>query len=353
MGHPAIYNRTPFLFESLFLNDQNSQPVLVGILKASFRIQDGSVGPLIPLSEQVELKPAGEFTGTPDLSSYRYEPEAVPPKPLTDVVLIATARSPQPGTGSFDVGIRIGDAVQRALVFGDRVWLEGAGGSEISAPLPIDQLPLIYEYAFGGIDSLAMINDIPAVESRNPVGIGFHHPSSKVNYGEALPNIENPAERIVAYHDSPAPIGFGFTNPNWQPRASYAGSYDESWEASRKPWLPTDFDSRFHNAASTGLILEKRLSGDEKVRIVNASSTASLDFNLPGLPEPSLHMQSRTGAQVQQTCELDTVVINTDDMLLMLSYRAALPIPTGAHDVAKIAVSMQGYDSSEHLKPVA
>lgn len=350
MGHPAIYNRTPFLFEALFLNDPSSQPVLVGLLKASFRIQDKSEGPLIPLPEQVALKPAGEFNGAPEFSSYRYEPEVVPPKPLTDIVLIATARAPQPDMSSFEVGIRIGDVVQRATVFGDRIWLDGAGTPQISSPKPLDSLPLTYEHAFGGTDAHTLICGTPAVEARNPVGVGYHHPSSKVRHGDRLPNIEHPTQRISGYYDTPEPIGFGFTSPHWQPRARYAGTYDEAWATSRKPWLPVDFDTRFHNAASSGLVLESRLTGQEPVRIVHASPMATLEFMLPGLPDPFLHVLSRSETQARQVCELDTIVIDTDEMLLILYYRASLPVPTGVHDVAKIGMSMHGFDRGEHLK---
>lgn len=353
MGHPAIYNRTPFLFEPLFLHDERSRPILVGLLKASFRIQDHSAGPLIPLLEQIPLKPAGEFNGAPDNSSYRHEPDVVPPKPLTDVVLIATARAPQPGLSQFDVGIRIGDTVQRALVMGDRIWLDGTAGMQISEPRPIEQLPLIFENAFGGVDPDTLINGQPALETRNPVGRGYHHGSSRPRPGDALPNIENPNERIVAWHDAPAPVGFGFTSAHWQPRAAHAGTYDEAWQAKRKPWLPEDFDRRFYNAAASGLVLEKRLAGNEKVRIVNASPLPVLNFELPGLPDPTLHLQSRSGARAQRVCELDTVVVDTDEMLLTLSYRAALPVATGVHDAAKIGISMPGHDKAEHLRPVS
>jgi len=49
-------------------------------------------------------------------------------------------------------------------------------------------------------------------------------------------------------------------------------------------------------------------------------------------------------------CELDTVTIDTDDMLLILSYRASLAIPISGHNVAKIGVTMDGYDGGEHLR---
>ncbi len=104
------------------------------------------------------------------------------------------------------------------------------------------------------------------------------------------------------------------------------------------------------NAASPGLIVPNRLTGREPVRIINAATISSLDFELPGLLEPYLHVQSSTGLQTRKLCELDTVIINTDDMLLTLSYRASLPLATGVHDVDKIGLAMQGYDDGEHLR---
>jgi hypothetical protein len=57
--------------------------------------------------------------------------------------------------------------------------------------------------------------------------------------------------------------GFGFISPHWQPRAGLAGTYDASWQASRAPLLPVDFDRRHLNAVSPGLVAPGYLRGGE------------------------------------------------------------------------------------------
>ncbi len=290
MGHPAIKNNSEFEFSPLFAADEEMRPVLATAVKATFTISPQSE--LSLAEEQRPLLLAGEADGDPDCPSYKYEPEAGFVKDSTDVVLVGSAESSQ-AVPFIDVGLKVGPVQKVVRVFGDRYWVKQDGRIFATKPQPFDTMPLVYERAFGGWDKADKDEKNWRYEPRNPVGVGFGDPLRFVEEGKVpMPNIEDPQHLITRYGDTPPPAGFGFISPNWQPRAQYAGTYDEKWDKERKPLLPTDFDRRFFNAASPGLIAPGYLRGDEDVMIVNASPVPKLKFKLPGIPPPCV--QSRT-----------------------------------------------------------
>jgi hypothetical protein len=176
-------------------------------------------------------------------------------------------------------------------------------------------------------------------EPRNPVGTGFGTPL--VNDGDhvRLPNIEDPNQVIQRYGDAVTPCGFGFTSPDWQPRAGFAGTYDDQWSRQRKPLLPVDFDRRFFNAAAPGLVAPGYLRGDEDVVVLNAGPVPRLAFRLPGVPPPRCRVAVRGRPDAELRPCLDTIIVNTDDMLLMLIWRAYALTAGGPHDVTAIQVA--------------
>ena len=157
-----------------------------------------------------------------------------------------------------------------------------------------------------------------------------------------LPNLEDPKHLISSYTDKPPPAGFGFISPNWEPRAQYAGTYDETWQKERMPLLPLDFDRRFFNAASPGLVAPGYLRGDEPVMITNASPNGRLTFNLPGIPPPRVKVALRGNKEHVLQTNLDTVIINTDENKVFLLWRSHLVVRNGPHDVVAIEVTAEG-----------
>src|SRR5690625_5122099 len=101
--------------------------------------------------------------------------------------------------------------------------------------------------------------------------------------GQLLPNLEDPANLIQSVDDCPEPACFGFRAPNWQPRAGFAGTYDQHWQERRAPYLPDDYNSRFCNAAHPDLIYPGYLQGGEPVEITNMHPEGKLKFTLPYL----------------------------------------------------------------------
>ncbi len=337
MGHPQIDNSTPFAFEPLFLADEELRPVVVTVIKATYQFD--AHGAVWLADRQVPVNLVGDrATDDPD-GSYRHEPEVAPFKLATDVVLLGHAQPPSRGATQVDVGIRVGPVRKLAKVFGTRFWVWTHQGMVMSRAAELSPVPLTWENAFGGHDATRSTPDRPLFEPRNPVGTGFGRPLEREGDRLRLPNIEDPDHLIRDYGVDVPPCGFGFTCPNWQPRAAMAGSYDAKWDRDRKPLLPLDFDRRFFNAAPSGLVAPGYLRGDEDVVVLNTTTAPRLAFHLPAVPPPRCLVALRGRPDTHLQTQLDTVIVNTDEQQLTLIWRACAPAAGGPHDAIAIAVT--------------
>ena len=339
MSHPEIENRTKFHFEFLPLADENGSPLIVPTVKATYQIQHGT--PPILAEEQIPLNIGGEYWGNPDSSSYKYEPEIAFTKPTTDVVLIGHAHAPNVGATVVNVGIQIGPIQKTVRVTGDRFLIKRSGNATLYGPKPFEKIPLVYERAFGGWDRSHPNPGKHTFDPRNPVGVGFGYPNGKTDEPVRLPNIEDPKRPWKRWGDRPPVAGFGFIAPHWQPRSSFAGTYDKKWNDTRKPLLPVDFDRRFFNAASPGMIAPGYLRGDEHVTIINASPSGRLSFILPSIPPPWCAIALRDGKRETLQTQLDTVIIDLNENLIFLLWRTNLVVPNGPFDVQAIEIDLK------------
>ena len=171
------------------------------------------------------------------------------------------------------------------------------------------------------------------------MGVGFRASSSRFEEGLRCPNVEDPARPFKGWGDRPTPAGVGFTSPSWQPRASYAGTYDERWTKERAPLLPKDFDRRFLNAGAPGLVAPGYLRGDEPVNVTGVSPAGGLSFRLPGVAPPAIRVEHRGREDVTAETSLDTVIVDTDDGRLFLLWRTQVPVrePTAVRTIHVIA----------------
>jgi len=338
MGHPIVKNKTPFAFETLFLADENGQQLLVPVVKATYQIR---VDGLLTIAEnQTPVNPSGEYWGESAIASYKYEPETAFIKTATDVVLIGHACAPHVGATQVDIELRVARMKKVVRVFGDRFWLKSANTMHMTSPLSFERIALIYEHAFGGLDCSDADPGMHAFDSRNPLGTGFVKNPERLAAPLRLPNLEDPRRLIQNITDQPNPAGFGFIAPHWQPRAALAGTYDKTWIEQRMPLLPTDFDRRYFNAAPTDQVVPGYLIGNEPVEITNTLPGSKLGFNLPGLHPPRCRVTLRNGGPQILTSQLDTVIINTDEKLLFLIWRANLALKNGPHDVLVVDISV-------------
>ncbi len=332
-----IDNKTPFVLTWLVALDKHAAEHLVVVLKATYAI--GADGALSLADPQEPLKPADEFYGEPGKSSIRREAELTPAKPATDVVLIGSAIAPKGRARQMEVSLRVGPLVKRVRVFGERRWV-GLLGMKTS-PAPFERIPLIYENAYGGSDASPEDEKRHAHEPRNPVGRGFRAKRTRMKVrGDLLPHIEDVRTPLKRPGHAVAPQGFGFIGRNWQPRLSYAGTYDEKWMEARMPLLPLDFDERYHNGAHPDLVAKGHLVGDELVDVVGCTTGGRLQFKLPGVkPQASVRI---SGHKSPVALNIDTVAIDSDAMRLVLLWKGDVHVHRKLPQVEVVAAELEG-----------
>lgn len=315
-----LKNRTRFAATLFSSPDPEGVETLFAIVKGTF-----TLGPRVEEAEkQTPIVVADRFHGDPLRTSIAEPADVGLVKPGTDVLLFGHAYGPggRPAARA-EVSLRVGPIEKHAVVFGDRVW-GGTVLTRISAPEPFERMPLVWERAFGGTEPPS--GDPPRTDGddRNPVGTGFRsRMSGRKLEGIPLPNIEDPARLIASPGDRPAPMGFGAVAPHWKPRPKYAGTYDEAWQKSRAPYLPTDFDPRFLQVAPEDQQVPGYLRGGEPVEIAGATPSGVLRFALPARRvDVVFHLDSSVE---RRSANLDTVILRPDESRLVLVWRAALP----------------------------
>ncbi len=268
----------------------------------------------------------------PETSSLRSPADLCLRKPSTDVILVGHARPAKAGTAEMDVMVRVGP-VQKALrVFGARYWRRGVTGLHPSAPEPIEAVPLVWELAFGGFDS----GDGKLLEEpRNPVGRGL-----KVSVDDLVdqltPAIEDPNDLVTSHRSRPRPAGVAPLMRHWEPRRTYAGTYDEEWKNTRMPLPPLDFDERFNQAADPSLITPAYLRGGEPVQLLGVGPRGAAQTELP---RAHWFVGARVdGRLVEHPPDLDTVLIDADALTIDLTWRARVPLPRPARRLEYVQV---------------
>lgn len=218
-------------------------------------------------------------------------------------------------------------------VFGLRVWFKGALGVTLTDPRPFHELPLRWEYAYGGMDTSNPKK--LAHEPRNPVGRGVVADPDTLLH-QPGPQIEDPADLIRGVRSRPTPAGVGAIGPGFEPRLRYAGTHDDHWQTERMPLPPLDFDERHNQVAAPGLICPSYLRGGERVSLVGVCEEGPLQCDLPKL---AFHVGSRTadGAQEHRPV-LDTVLLEPNTRQFEMTWRALVPVPKRARELESVTV---------------
>jgi hypothetical protein len=183
-----------------------------------------------------------------------------------------------------------------------------------------EPVPLIYELAWGGVDLSDPAR--PLGEPRNYVGRGVTRaPKSLVDRPAA--QLEDPTNPLGGRGNVPA--CFGPIHRHWQPRASYAGTYDQAWMETKMPLPPDDFDPRFHVCVPPDQWSPVPLRGDEPCEIRGATPEGVWRFQLPRIA-PGFSSFTKERVQDHRT-HLDTLLIDADTRRVELTWRAAVPLP--------------------------
>jgi hypothetical protein len=327
-------NGTPFVGTIFLLPDPEGIDTLFTVVKGTFALNGGRVA---IAEEQVPVALEEKYYGDPGSSSISVPSDVGLAKPGTDVLLIGHAHAPGGRAATqVDVSLSIGQVRKTIRALGDRVWRAGAAGAEMSDPKPFTRMPLVWERAYGGSDRG---KKGPLQDARNPVGTGYRvGDSERPLDGLALPNLEDPAALISGWKDKPVPACLAPIAPHWEPRRSYAGTYDEQWQNERAPFLPADFDSRFFQVAPPGLVTPRYLRGGESVEMRGATPSGVLRFQLPAVGVQATYLLG--GAPQLRPANLDTVLIEPDRARVILAWRAVLPCDKQALRVSEVRAEL-------------
>ena len=275
-----ILNNTPFQIETLPSKGPDGRTFLTIIVKGTCDFCNGDPAPVA--AEQIPILFGDEFYNE-DGGSIKFESDIAPFKPRADIVLLGRAYAP-PGretVQAVDVLLRVGQIRKILRIIGDRSWIGSTllSSERRSEPEPFAVMDIVYERAFGGIDT-----ESGEFCKENLLGKGFiGKGTKKLPEGTPLPNIEDPRDLIDSWGDHPRPVGFGFYSRAWMPRAGYVGTYNEKWRKEHSPDPPEDFRFDYYNAAHPDLQVEGYLRGDEEIELVNLMPDGRIRFQLPGI----------------------------------------------------------------------
>ena len=315
-----LNNSTPFAAERTWVRDSDGAEVWLVAVKGSFVIRPDGTQILDP--EQTEVSRVPEFTGEPGTSSLLCDSDFVHTKSRTDVLVHGYAYGPEgSSTMSVDVRLQLADIDKTLRVVGDRIIERGLLGVRLSSPLPFTRMPITYERSFGGTDQADEDPKRHGWEPRNPVGVGFAMYKDHV-IGRPAPNIEHPKRTYVDWrHGEPA--GFGPIARHWAPRVGLAGTYGDTWEETRSPLLPSDFDELFYQCAPQDQQVSGFLKGGENVELYNLTPEGILSFKLPRV---TLGMTTRfyDGTNAAHRADLHTLVIQPDERRFQMVWHSKL-----------------------------
>lgn len=334
-----IANHTPFSASLSVFPDTAGVETAYATVKATFLF--APEGPELA-APQLPLLATDVFWGDPVTTSLRAAGEFGLLKPGTDVLLLGRAIAPRPDTRVADVSLRVGPVARTIRVFGDRHWERSGAGWRPSSPQTWERMPLRWELAWGGVAPQGPdAKEPPPHEPRNPVGRGITAKDGPTP-DQPLPNLEDPNALIASPGDRPVPVGFAPIAPTWQPRRSFAGTYDEAWTQQRAPYLPLDFDPRFFHVAPPELIAPGFLQGGEPVELAGFTAGPPIRF---ALPQCGLSLEfDFDGSLTPVTPQMEMVLFEPDAGRFQMLWRAALAVDKKLLKLREVSVSSSVYE---------
>jgi len=323
-----LQNSTRFAASMALFPNEEAIDTLYVTVKATFNVGKG----LTLADEQIPPTAADVYWTEPGKSSIKYASDIHTGKPATDIIMLGHACVPEKKEATqLDVSLTVGQVHKAVRVFGDRQWQDG----KITRPAPFRTMAMVYEKAYGGVHIAN--GQLTDVEARNPVGRGFAgtRKPEEMN-GVPLPNLEDPKQLIRDITDKPTPAGFGFCAPNWLPRASFAGTYDDIWQKTRAPYLPVDFNNRFLNMANPDLIFPGYLQGGEPVSITHMHPASEVKFDVP-----QVGLITRVKINEREEIpefRLETLILEPNQLQFSMVWRAAIPCDKKMLKISEIKI---------------
>lgn len=297
----------------------------VVVLRGAFR--PDAQGTLQLVEGEHTLSLADIYHGDDPLrSALRHESDLIWTKPACDVIVAGHAHAPlgQP-TVRWPCAVQLGMHRHAMTVTGPRRWRKRWLGWRLDEPQATNQVNLDYALAFGGDPGLGRREkSVPWPD--NPVGVGWYRSGSlRADEDYAAPQFELLDQPYKAFDRKYAALGFSPMCRWWPARARHAGTYDERWFAQDGKWLADDFDTRFYNGAPQPMQVPYPRPG-ERLALMGLwpGREVVTSMSLPaGFPVAEFHRPS--GFEFDVPMNLDTVLVDTDEEVVHLTWRLAVP----------------------------
>ncbi|APR84586.1 Uracil-DNA glycosylase, family 4 [Minicystis rosea] len=311
----------PFEVGAFLWEAQPGQSSLTIVVKGTFTLAPGElrVAPAQdPLAEERHLDDNA-------LASLHWPGDFAPVKRKVDVTLVGHAYAPGGhAIDSLEARLSVGDLRKTVRVSGDRTWTRDASLQLVpSAPAPFVRMPLRYERA--------------ALSADNPAG--FDRNLEAKAGAPALPNLER-------VEGSGIPC-FGPISPQWRSRRRVLDEASMFWAygVARAPRedappigpAPPRFDFAFFNAAPP----------DQQIDLLRAGAPIVLDHLHPDHPRlearvpamrPQVFRVPPQGRVEEIILRCDTLWIDTDRSVVVLTWRGLAEAPNGADGVGTLVM---------------
>jgi hypothetical protein len=315
----------------------DGRELLVVVIKGTFTMPGhGTAAELA--AEQQELIEADVFTGDPGFSAPQYESDYAPRKPKCDVLLNGSAYAPRGSPADrVRVGLRVGSMTKVFDVLGNRAWKEIMGTVTTTPPEPFTVMPISYDNAFGGVDNAHLDARRHRTYPPNHAGKGyFHNLDTYIYDGKPLPNTEESVRPVTVPNGTYRPMAFGAVGRSWEPRPRFAGTYDQHWLEDVFPFLPSDFDERYYQAAPADQQMDYP-QGGEQVTLYNLTPQGRLDFVVPAVTVP-VRFHAVDGGEEEEIAVCDTLLLEPDVNRFMMVWRVARPLKRNMFELSEVVV---------------
>ncbi|MDI3284685.1 DUF2169 domain-containing protein [Polyangium sp. 15x6] len=311
----------PLPVASLLWQSRPGTWALTVICKATFLLVP-TEAQLAP--EQDPIVEQDEHWDDDETRSLRAASDMAPLKQRADVVLVGMAFAPEARPArSFVARMIVGDVDKSIEVFCDRAFtLDGA----LQEGPRITRMSLRYERAGGGPDTW------------NPAGM---RPDARDRQGRvAVPNLQ-PLDKVVrGPGDLLTPVGFGPIAARWPSRQQKLGRNAGRWspaDLARAP-APEDVELAYWQVAPPDQQVDA-LRSNERIVLDNLHPKhAHLVTSLPGL-EPKAVLSGREGGPRGIPMRADTLVIDTERAVCMVTWRAQIPL-RGEKEEGRVVVTL-------------
>lgn len=247
------------------------------------------------------------------------------PKAFAEYLVYGNYYAKEPVSAD-EVQVQVGPLSKTLIVTGQREWRKITGSSE---PQALTELPISYEFAYGGEGF-----------EQNPVGMGRD--------GVLMPQLEHPDSRFSHPKTDIIPVGFTARNIEWLPRKTLWGTYNERWQQQDAPGFARDIQWQiFQLAPEDQWLKTPHWSGGESFRVRNMHPEQSVqDGKLPQIRVRCFALKNDELFEI--SAKYETVWLYPNASAQIAGYRAQISLET--FDGQEISALMVAYESAGSAK---